>query len=214
MLTATFTVKNKDQNQFKDRTHSKMTYVKINEETSRKFTAQVKLKINHNTTLEQYEDIIKEAKQQCMVRTINKRFSNITGEEEKPWFCEKIKREISIRKKYNRERRNEPDKCKREMLGRKYMEQKKKTQQLIKEEINKYERKITDDIRKEKGHKKLWDIVNTLRGKKKHDTTEEKLYDINETELPTEEWTEHITAFWGKKSTRSIQIHSLNNGIH
>ena len=32
-----------------------------------------------------------------MVRTINKRFSNITGEEEKPWFCEKIKREISIR---------------------------------------------------------------------------------------------------------------------
>ena len=78
------------------------------------------------------------------------------------------------------------------------MEQKKKTQQLIKEEINKYERKIADDIRKEKGHKKLWDIVNTLRGQKKHDTTEEKLYDINETELPTEEWTEHITAFWEK----------------
>ena len=88
-----------------------MTYVKINEETSRKFTAQVKIKINHNTTLEQYEDIIKEAKQQCMVRTINKIFSNITGEEEKPWFCEKIKREISIRKKYNRERRNEQEKC-------------------------------------------------------------------------------------------------------
>ena len=81
MLTATFTVKNKDPNQFKDRTHSKMTYVKINEETSSKFTAQVQIKINHNTTLEQYEDIIKEAKQQCMVRTINKRFSNITGEE-------------------------------------------------------------------------------------------------------------------------------------
>ena len=59
-----------------------MTYVKINE-VSTKFTAQVKIKINHNTTLEQYEDIIKEAKQQCMVRTTNKIFSNITGEEEK-----------------------------------------------------------------------------------------------------------------------------------
>ena len=35
-----------------------------------------------------------------------------------------------------------------------------------------------------------------MRGKKKHDTTEEKLYEINETELPTEEWLEHITAFW------------------
>ena len=54
------------------------------------------------------------------------------------------------------------------------MEQKKKTQKNFKEEINIYERKITDDIRKEMGHKTLWDIVNTLRGKKKHDTIEEK----------------------------------------
>ena len=61
-------------------------------ETSRKFTAHVQIKINHNTTLEQNEAIIKEAKQQCLVRTINKRFSNITGEEEKTWFCEQINR--------------------------------------------------------------------------------------------------------------------------
>ena len=38
-------------------------------------------------------------------------------------------------------------------------------------------------------------MVNKLRGKTKHATTEEKLYDINENGLPTEEWTEHITAF-------------------
>ena len=53
---------------------------------------------------------------------------------------------------------------KEKKLGRKYMGQKKKTQNIIKEEINKYERKITDDIRKEKGHKKLCDIVYILRG--------------------------------------------------
>ena len=135
-----------------------------NEETSSNFTAQVKTKLCHNTTLEQYEDIIKDAKQQCMVRTINKRFSNITGEEEKSWFVDFKK--MYVRKKYNRERRNEPDKCKREVLGRKYQEQKYKTQIIIKEEINKYERKITNIIKKEKGNKKLWDIVNTLRGKK------------------------------------------------
>ena len=89
-----------------------MTHVKINKETSSNFTAQVKTKLCHNTTLEQYEGIIKVAKQQCMVRTIKKRFSNIIDEEEKPWFDEKIKSEISIRKKYNRKRRNEPDICK------------------------------------------------------------------------------------------------------
>ena len=87
---------------------------------------------------------------------------------------------------------------KEKRLGRKYTEQNKKTHKNIKEEINKYERKITDDIRKEKGHKKLRNIVNTLRGKKKHDTTKEKQYDINETEFPTEEWTEHIRSFLGK----------------
>ena len=53
------------------------------------------------------------------------------------------------------------------MLGRKYQEQKYKTQRIIKEEISKYERKITNIILKEKGHTKLWDIVNTLRGRKK-----------------------------------------------
>ena len=135
ILIATFTVKNKDQNQFKDRIHSKMTYVKINEETSRKFTSQVKIKISHNTTLEQDEDIIKEAKQQCMVRTINKRYSNITGEEEKTWFCEKIKRGISIRKKYNRERRNEQDKCKREMLGKNTSNKRKRHKNLLKKKL-------------------------------------------------------------------------------
>ena len=35
-----------------------------------------------------------------------------------------------------------------------------------------------------------------MRGKKKHDIIEEKLYDINETELPAEGCIEHITAFW------------------
>ena len=41
---------------------------------------------------------------------------------------------------------------------------------------------------------------------------EEKLYDINETELPTEEWS--ILQLFGGKSNRSITIHSQNNGIH
>ena len=84
MLTAIFTLENKDYNQFKDKSYSKMTYVKINAEISSNFTAHAKTKLSHNTTLEQFEGIIKYAKQQCMVRTINKRFSKITGEGDKP----------------------------------------------------------------------------------------------------------------------------------
>ena len=91
MLTATFTVKNKDQNQFKDRTHSKMTYVKINEETSRKFTAQVKIKINHNTTLEQYEDIINEAKQ----GQSTKEFQILQVKKKKHGFVRRLKEKLA-----------------------------------------------------------------------------------------------------------------------
>ena len=52
-----FTVRQRP-NQFKPRTHLKITYVKINEASSSKFTAQVKIKITHNATLEQNADII------------------------------------------------------------------------------------------------------------------------------------------------------------
>ena len=39
------------------------------------------------------------------MRTINKLFSCITGEEEKTWSDEKIKREISIRNKQQRKKK-------------------------------------------------------------------------------------------------------------
>ena len=103
--------------------------------------------------------------------------------------------------------------------GKKYQEQKYKTQGIIKEEINKYERKITNIIKKEKEHKKLWDIVNTLRGNKKHDMKEEKLYDTNEIELLTKEWNKHITAFWGEiyqkhENTIADQCNTLERELY
>ena len=48
---------------------------------------------------------------------------------------------------------------------------------MIKEAITAHERKITTDIRNNKGHKKLRDIVNTLRGKKRNTDKEEYIYD-------------------------------------
>ena len=85
-----------------------------------------------------------------MVRTINKRFSIITSEEEQPWFCVKIKREISIRNKFNRERRNDPNKCRREMLGRKYMEQKKRHKNLLKKKLTNMKEKLLMTLEKRK----------------------------------------------------------------
>ena len=47
---------------------------------------------------------------------------------------------------------------------------------MIKDAITAHERKITKDIRNNRGHKKLWDIVNTLRGKKMNTDKEEYIY--------------------------------------
>ena len=56
-----------------------------------------------------------------------------------------VKREISLRKKtHGTKERHKP---------------------FIKKKLTNMKDNFTDDIKKEKGHKKLWDIVNTLRGK-------------------------------------------------
>ena len=72
---------------------------------------------------------------------------------------------------------------------------------LLKKKITNMKRKITDDIRKEKGHNKLSDIVSTLRGKNKHDTTEEtrKNYMISmKLNYQQKNGLSILQLFWGK----------------
>ena len=77
---------------------------------------------------------------------------------------------------YNRQKRVEEDKEKKNILEEKYRVKKRKTQYIIKYATTAHEKKITKDIRNNKGHKKLWDIVNTLRGKKRNTDKEEYIY--------------------------------------
>ena len=78
---------------------------------------------------------------------------------------------------------------------------------MIKDAITAHERKITKDIRNHKGHKKLWDIVNTLRGKKRHtDDKEEYIYMmINITKLNLINCQRKSQNF-GDRSTRSMKV--------
>ena len=124
-------------------------------------------------TLEQYESILKDATSKSMSKTINRRLAK-TREEEKIWFNKTIESEIKIRKMYNRQKRAEEHKEKKNLLETKYRVQKRTTQDMIKDAITAHERMITKDIRNHKGHKKLWVIMNTLRGKKRNTDDKEK----------------------------------------
>ena len=97
---------------------------------------------------------------------------------------------------YNRQKRVEEDKQKKNILEEKYRVQKRKTQYMIKEAITAHERKITMDIRNNKGHKKLWDIVNTLRGKKRNTDKEEYIYDDQHNKIEAKQLSNEITNFW------------------
>ena len=109
--------------------------------------------------------MINAAKDQTTMKTLKCKVLKCEQTKKSIWFNKELEKEIKLRKKYNREKRNENDVTKKSILDEKYNAQKRKTQNLIKNEITKHERKVTNDIRKDKGNKKLWDVVNILRGK-------------------------------------------------
>ena len=67
---------------------------------------------------------------------------------------------------------------------------------MIKEAITSHERNITTDIRNNKGHKKLWDIVNTLRGKKRNTDKDEYIYDDQHNKIEAKQLSNEITNLW------------------
>ena len=75
---------------------------------------------------------------------------------------------------------------------------------MIKDAITAHERKITKDIRNHNGHKKLWDIVNTLIGKQRNTDKEEYIYDDQHKKIELEQLSKEIN--FGDRSTRSMSI--------
>ena len=124
LLIAEFNINTSSCKQYSDDYCREISYIKINEETTKHFMALVKSKI---------ED------------------SQKNREEEKIWFNKTIESEIKIRKMYNRQKRVEEDKQKKNILEEKYRVQNRKTQYMIKEAITAHEGKITTDIRNNKG---------------------------------------------------------------
>ena len=67
------------------------------------------------------------------------------------------------------------------------MAQKKKTQNLVQEEMHKHEKKITNEIKENRGSKKIWNEINKLKGNKHKETNEQVLYNEDGHKLSQEE---------------------------
>ena len=69
-------------------------------------------------------------------------------------------------------------------------------QKLIKLEVTKHERRITTEIKNDKSHRKLWDTVNTLRGKLRNENKENTLYDLDNKIIENSEYADVINECW------------------
>lgn len=114
---------------------------------------------------------------------------------EAPWINEEIRKQIQMRKKFNRARRKAETDEERNRLKEKYIEQKCKVQMLIKNEIYKHEKKVTKEIKENGDKTKLWDYIRKLQGKV-HKKGELKLFNEHKQAISEDEAEKDIKVFW------------------
>lgn len=129
--------------------------------------------------------------------------------EEPLWMNVEIRRGISERRRRNKEHRKCTDKNKRNRTWIAYKEQKEKVKSLISESMKKFEEKTAQKIRNKKGRKKMWRMINKLKGKCKEKKNDLKLFNENEEEICDNEFEKKkIRQFWEgiyKKTRNRIQ---------
>ena len=85
LLIAEFNINTSSCKQYSDDDCKKISYIKINEETTKYVMALVKSKIETlegDITLEQYESILRDATSKSMLKTIKRRLKNKSGRRE------------------------------------------------------------------------------------------------------------------------------------
>ena len=135
--------------------------------------------------------IIQEAADKTLKRKYVKR-RNKKGVREPPWMTNEIKEGIKERRKINRERRNETDCERKQMLWEEYLEQKTKVQELIAIAVNEHEKRVSEEIRKNKN--KMWENIKKLKGVSTK--RESVMYNDQGQKLSEEEKSAEIKHYW------------------
>ena len=84
--------------------------------------------------------------------------------------------------------------------------QKKKTQHLIKKEMQKHERKITKEIKENKGSKKLWIQINKLKGDNDRNNKNLHLYDLEGKKVNIEEIHRSLEGIYEKHDNKTKEV--------
>ena len=186
-----------------DKTRQKQDNVVTNcltEERLRDFVENVEGKLREmedsDVNMDKIDCAMKEAAE-THIRKVNKKSGRgkEKGRYETIWMTREIKKEIDLRKRLNRLKRNNLDPDIETRFNKKYQEQKQKVKEIVREEVHKHEQKVTDEIKKDKNGK-LWENINYLRGKSKNKKTGVGIYDENGTVIEEDKIRENLTTYW------------------
>lgn len=181
----------------KDTKRIENKYFSTKEEDLKNYVLEVRKMIIESEEFHGMENFVKIINAAAKKKLEKTYYKNINGDKlEKPWFTEDIRKGIKERKRYNRMQRNAGDNGEREIYRELYEKQKKKVQIMIREEITKYEKNITDEIRSNKGCKDIqWAYINKLKGKRNredevfiYDEEGNRLERCKEIEAMNKEW--------------------------
>ena len=140
-------------------------YYSVGEELKGNFIDVLESRLRRGEDLEdmeQFEKIVKESMDNNLKRSYIKRRKK--GKLDPVWFTKEIRENIKLRKQYNRAKDATQDPNEREQFWKLYIDKKNVVKKLVKESINRYELKITGEIRERGRTRDLWRNINILRG--------------------------------------------------
>ena len=147
--------------------------------------------------IKQFNNIMKTVADEKLKSLYRRRTTDSGNIKEQPWITNEIRKEVKIRQKINRARRNEKDEDVKEHLRAAYATQKAKVQLLVKEAITASEKKTTYEIRGCKNKSKsLWENINKLRKKENKRSAEVHLFDENGKQLDNTEESAELIRYW------------------
>ena len=176
---------------------TKTEYISFKENHIEKFleTMETELQKKDISNMETLNNLIKQTLDSKLKKVYKKKIDK-NYKREKPWINAQIRETIDLRKKYNRLKRNEKNEEMKSQYEKLYKEYKVEGQVYVKQEIEKYERKLTNLIKKNRNDKtKKWKYIKMLEGKeiKKKDVY---IYKENGSKMSEEDEKGEIKSIW------------------
>ena len=200
LLTLNFNINNKTQNYIKHGQWEEREYHRTDKESLRIYKDKLETKIrNRDITITELNTAIRTTADETLKQTYRRRLiKQQCGFQEPPWMNDNIRQQIQRRKELNRKTRGATDPAEKERLHNTYLQQKKRVQHLIKEEMYKHEIKVTNEIKENKESSKLWESINKLKGRKQITTETLVLYGHDGQRLAEEEVGDKLVEHWNK----------------